>query len=270
MQARIASGAQGGQWLIDGWRMFRAAPLGWLALVFAYWVLMTVASLVPFLGIVLASALVPAFSIGFMAAARAASRGAPVELSLLFDGFRHEHRAVALLGLAYFACLAAVLAGSALADQGALARWMLTGARPDEAVLESGALLGALVLASALYLPVMAAFWFAPPLAAWHSVGAPKALFFSLVACVINWRAFLVYGALTALVTLVVPMVLLTALMFWLGDAGKVPVAGLAFPLLLMVLPTLFASFYASYRDVFGPIGGQPVDQGGGQANGSK
>lgn len=255
MQARIASGPQGGQWLIDGWRMFRAAPLGWLALVFAYWFLMTVASLVPLLGIVLASALVPAFSIGFMAAARAASHGARVELALLFDGFRHERRAVAVLGVAYFASLALVLAGSALADQGALARWMLTGARPDEAVLQSDGFLGALALASLLYLPVMAAFWFAPPLAAWHSTGALKALFFSFVACLMNWRAFLVYGALAALVTLVIPFVALTALMLWLGDAGKVPVAGLAFPLVLMLLPTLFASFYASYRDVFG--GGQ-------------
>jgi hypothetical protein len=270
MQARIVSGAQGGQWLIDGWRMFRAAPLGWLALVFAYWFLMTVASLVPFLGIVLASALVPAFSVGFMAAARAASRGAPVELSLLFDGFRHDRRAMVLLGLAYFACLAFVLAGSALADNGALARWMLSGARPDEAVLQSDAFVGALALASLLYVPVMAAFWFAPPLAAWHSTGAAKALFFSFVGCLLNWRPFLVYGAVTALVTLVIPMVLLMALMLGLGDAGKVPVAGLAFPLLLMILPILFASFYASYRDVFGQMSGQMNGQMSGQPDRSK
>ena len=36
------------------------------------------------------------------------------------------------------------------------------------------------------------------------------------------------------------------------GSSFKVPVISLAFPLLIVLLPTLFASFYASYRDVFG------------------
>jgi len=30
-----------------------------------------------------------------------------------------------------------------------------------------------------------------------------------------------------------------------------VPLMSLVFPLLMLLLPTLFASFYASYRDVF-------------------
>ena len=37
-----------------------------------------------------------------------------------------------------------------------------------------------------------------------------------------------------------------------LAGALRFPAASLAFPLILIVLPTLFASFYASYRDVFG------------------
>ena len=93
MQARIVAAARGALWLADGWRLFRAAPLSWLALVFAYWLLMTLASLLPLVGVVAASVLVPPFSVGFMAAARAAERGGAVELRLLFDGFRH-----ALLG----------------------------------------------------------------------------------------------------------------------------------------------------------------------------
>ena len=65
-----------------------------------------------------------------------------------------------------------------------------------------------------------------------------------------NWRAFLAYGAATALVTLVIPFAVLAALTA--ASALRFPAAGLVFPLLLVVLPTLFASFYASYRDVFG------------------
>lgn len=251
MQARIVPALQGARWLLDGWRMFRAAPVGWLALVFAYWLLMTAASLVPYAGVAIASALVPAFSVGFMAAARAASRGAPVELGLLFDGFRQEAKAMIALGVLYLACLGLALAGSSAADGGALAQWMVTGQRPADEILQSDRFLWALALAAALYAPVMMAFWFAPPLAAWHSVGAAKSLFFSFVACLLNWRAFVVYGAVTALVTLVVPFLVLTLLMLVIGGEAQLPLLGLVFPLLLVILPTLFASFYASYRDVF-------------------
>jgi hypothetical protein len=252
MQARIVSFASGLRWLLDGWRMFRAAPLGWLALVLAYWLLMTVISLVPLAGIVAACMLVPAFSVGFMAAGRAASHGGPVTPALLFDGFRHGVPAQIALGAVYLACLALVLSGSALADGGALARWMLTGRRPDEQTLQSEDFYAALGAAAALYTPVMMMFWFAPPLAAWHSSSAVKSLFFSFFACLMNWRAFLAYGALTALVMLAVPLLALSALLLASGGALQLPVAGLVFPLLVVLLPTLFASFYASYRDVFG------------------
>ena len=48
-----------------------------------------------------------------------------------------------------------------------------------------------------------------------------------------------------------VPLAALLALRAFGAELG-VAVASLVFPLLLMMLPTLFASFYVSYRDVFG------------------
>ena len=249
MQARIVKASRGASWLLEGWMLFTAAPLAWLALLLAYWLLMTLVSIVPFIGVAAACIAVPAFSVGFMAAARAASRRAGVELSLLFDGFRHALRPQLVLGAVYLACLALVLGGGSLVDDGALARWMLTGRRPASEVLQSDEFLAALACTGALYLPVMMMFWFAPPLAAWHSASPVKALFYSFFACLMNWRAFLAYGAAAALVTLVVPLVLAVTLRTLLGGASF---AWLAFPLLAVLLPTLFASFYASYRDVFG------------------
>jgi hypothetical protein len=251
MQARIVAAKNGARWLLDGWRLFRAAPFGWLALVFTYWLVMTFVSVIPVAGIAVASVLVPAFSVGFMAAARAAGTGGRLPLGLLFDGFRHEVRAQLALGVVYLACLGLLLAATSLADGGELARWMVGGKRPSEEVLQSGDFLLALTLAGILYAPVMMMFWFAPPLAAWHSIGAGKALFFSFFACLINWRAFVAYGLMTALVTLVVPFVGLSALLLMSGGTLKLPVMGLIFPLLIVLLPTIFASFYASYRDVF-------------------
>ena len=250
MQARVVPSINGVRWLTEGWRIFRAAPFGWFALVFAYWLLMTLVSLLPFIGVAIASVLVPALSLGFMAAARAASHGARVELQQLLEGFRHERRAMLILGIAYLASLAAVLGATTLADDGSFARWMLTGERPSEEVLQSDAFLAALASAAALYAPVMAMFWFAPPLAAWHSAGATKALFFSFFGCLLNWRAFFAYGAATGLIVLVLPFLVLSAALLLSGGAAKLPV-GLVFPLVIIMLPTLFASFYASYRDVF-------------------
>lgn len=253
MQARVVNFLGGARWLAVGWRLFCVAPLGWIAMVFAYWLLMSFASIIPVLGVAAASVLVPPFAVGFMAAARAASRGGPVELGLLFDGFRHSWKSQLILGAVYFACLALVLGGSALADGGALGRWMLAGERPDEALLRSDAFLSALALAGALYTPVMMMFWFAPPLAAWHSASPAKALFYSFFACVLNWRAFVAYGALTAALTLALPFLVLSAMVVFSGGALRPAAMALVFPLLIVLLPILFASFYASYRDVFGP-----------------
>jgi hypothetical protein len=250
MQARIVGAARGARWLGDGWRLFRGAPLGWLAAVFAYWILMTLVSFVPFAGIAAAAVLVPAFSVGFLAIARATSHGSAADFALLFDGLRHEPRSQLALGVVYLACLSLLLGASALADDGALARWMLTGERPGDEILQSDGFFAALLLAGVLYLPVMAAFWFAPPLAAWHSTGTAKALFFSLAASFMNWRAFLAYGAVTAIVTLVIPFAVVSVLAA--SGVLRFPAAALVFPLVFILLPTLFASFYASYRDVFG------------------
>jgi len=252
MQARIVDAASGARWLADGWRLFRRSPLGWMVAVFTSWLALTLVSLVPVAGIAAAAVLVPAFSVGFMALARSAERGGAVELASLFDGFRHDSRAQLVLGAAYFGCVALVVGASALADDGALARWLISGRRPSDEVLQSDAFLAALVCAGLAYAPVMLAFWFAPPLAAWHSTGPAKALFFSFAACMMNWRAFMVYGLAAAVVSIGLPLVVAAVVAFAGGAAGAVPAMSILFALMLILMPTLLASFYASYRDVFG------------------
>lgn len=251
MRPRIVPAVQGLRWLVTGWRLFRVAPFAWLAATFIYWFVMGVVSVLPVVGAAIAIVLVPAFTVGFMALARAAEHGPTLDLRLLFDGFRHHARSQIVLGVAYLAAFAAVLGASAAADGGALARWVLGGSRPVADAPEAEAMLAAAALAAAVYLPVMLAFWFAPPLAAWHSLGAGKALFFSFVACLLNWRALLAYGALAALVTLLLPLAVLNALVLAAGGALQL-VNPLLVALIVVLLPVLFGSFYASYRDVFG------------------
>lgn len=251
MQARLIPGSRGWRWLADGWKIFRGAPVMWLALVFGYWMLMTVVSILPFVGVVAVLILVPGFSVAFMAASRVAERSQPIELSLLFAGFRENARSQLALGVVYLISIALLLTASMLADDGALARLIVTGARPAPEVLQSDAFLQALMIATSLYAPVMMLFWFAPTLVAWHAMPVSKALFFSLFACLINWRAFTVYGLASALVLFVVPFVVLLLLMLFSGGALRPAALAVMFPFALSLMPTLFASFYASYRDIF-------------------
>lgn len=251
MQAAVVTAGQGARWVANGWRLFAAAPFSWLGLVLFYWLLVTLVSLLPYVGVAAAAILVPGFSAGFMAAARAASLGERLRVGHLFAGFQSNARAMLWLGCIYLALLAIILGCSALADGGALAGWMLGGARPSAETLASAGFFTALLIAAVLYVPIMMLYWFAPVLAAWHSAGAAQALFYSFVACLMNWAAFLGYGAAVALIAFVVPFLGLSLGML-LTQGAPAAAASFLFPLLLVLLPVLFASFYASYRDVFG------------------
>ncbi|MGH8704798.1 MAG: BPSS1780 family membrane protein [Burkholderiales bacterium] len=254
MKARVVSFARGARWLAEGWGLFRVAPLVWLGLVFLYWLLMTTLSLLPLVGIGAATVLIPAFSVGFMVASRSCEGSRAPELAQLFAGFRGGAWAQLKLGGVYLAALALLLGATTLADDGALARWMLTGERPDEEALRSDAFLAALLVAAGGYMPVMMMFWFAPVLAAWHGLGAAQALFFSFFASLMNWRAFFGYAAAAAVLTIGIPFLVLGALLLATGGKLRLGVMALVFPLLIVLLPILFASFYASYRDVFGTV----------------
>jgi hypothetical protein len=53
-------------------------------------------------------------------------------------------------------------------------------------------------------------------------------------------------------VLFVLPSALVLGVMLVTGGKARGVLLGVLFPFLLMLLPTLFASFYVSYRDVFG------------------
>ncbi|MCM8593938.1 BPSS1780 family membrane protein [Accumulibacter sp.] len=251
MQAFTLPAAQGWRWLIDGFRIFRKSHLMLTFLVVSYWLLMALANVIPFLGTIATTLCIPAFSVSLMNACRNIDRGAPVRPQLLFSGFASNLRTLLVLGGIYLIATVAILAVSSLADDGALMRLMLAGRKPDDEAVESGALLLATQVSLILLCPVIMAYWYAPVLAGWHGVPAAKALFFSFVACLRNWRAFLVYSLAIALVATLAPALLIGLIAALLPDGAAV-MTGLATILIALVLaPTLFASFYVSYRDVF-------------------
>jgi len=225
----------------------------WMTMLFAYWVMMGVIGIVPFAGSIAAVVLIPVFSVSFMHMCRALDARRALELGHLFAGFRANLPALLLLGGVYLAATTASLALTQFADGGHLMRWMMFGTPIPEAAFRNGSMSGAALLGMVLYLPILAAFWFAPVLAAWNGMSATKALFYSFFAMLANWRAFLLYGmAILGVGTLIPGMTIafLGALLHGSPTAQTV-VPTLIVMFLIALVPTLFASFYASYRDIF-------------------
>ena len=246
----------GWNWVLTGFALFRRNPAMWVFLVFAYVMLMQLLGMIPVLGWFAATVLIPVFSASFMIVSRELDQGRKIGFELLFAGFRANLPVLLRQGALYLASALAILGLSALADGGLLLQLMVLGERPPVSAFEDGSLAGSAVLAGTLYLPVLAAFWFAPALSAWRNLPAVQALFYSFFASMRNWRAFLAYGLAVVLLGLICSLtlfVLALLLRGLLGNKSQNAFLLVVLPVILTYVPILFASFYASYRDIFPP-----------------
>jgi hypothetical protein len=250
MQALTLSSAAGWRWIPDGYRLFKKNPPVLGLLVFGYWIVTMLLSAVPLIGAIAVSVCMPALSVGVMNGCRGLDAGRPIALPILFSAFRSNAPVLFTLGGLYFALTMLILGVSALIDGGTLFNFMM-GKSLNREALDDGSVLLAAQVSLALLVPVMMAYWYAPMLSAWHGLPASKALFFSLVACWRNWRAFMFYGIALFFFCVIVPGAAFILLASLLPQGTQMMVALLAAPLLLVLAPTIFASFYASYRDVF-------------------
>ncbi|MDV7403148.1 BPSS1780 family membrane protein, partial [Arthrospira platensis SPKY1] len=94
------------------------------------------------------------------------------------------------IGGIYLVATLVVLLLVSLVDDGSLFA-LMRGEGIDEQPAGDSTVGLTLMFAIVLSTPVVMAYWFAPVLAAWWKVSAPKALFFSFYACLQNWRPFL-------------------------------------------------------------------------------
>ncbi len=221
-------------------------------LVVAYWFTVLFLNIVPVIGVLLASLAIPGLSVGLMQAARNVERGQPVGIQTLYGSLRDNARTLIALGALYLCCTLGALALSSLVDGGALLKFMLSNSRAERALVEDADFTLSALFIMLLMAPVLMAWWFAPVLAAWHRLGVGKALFFSFIACWMNWRPFLVYGLGLLIVAGILPGVLLGILLLVMPGAANLVTALVTMPMVLVIAPTIFASFYASYRDIFG------------------
>ncbi len=251
MQALTLPARRGWRWLAEGFGIFRKRHLMLSLLVLGYWVLMALLNSLPFIGQIAATLLIPIFSVSLMNACRLIEQGSPLPPQLLFSGFHKNLRSLLVLGAVYIVFSIIILGITALIDDGVLFNLVVLGQRPSEQALASGDVMLAGQLAMGLFSPLIMAYWFAPVLVAWHDLPPGKSLFFSFVACMRNWRAFVAYCVTIMVFGAVIPGLAVGLLSSWFSDGGEMFSVTLTLMIVFILLPTLYASFYVSYRDVF-------------------
>jgi uncharacterized membrane protein len=240
MPPRSVTIGHGLQWIAIGWRIFRASPLVWVTLTVALILIWLMLLSIPKLGPLLFNLLFPVFFAGLMVGCRALEQGRKLEFGYLFAGFRENAAALVTVGGIYLVGMLIVLA-VVFGSSNELPK-LPAKPTPEDVVAMQNALkklTGPILMGLALYIPLMMLTWFAPLLIVFRKMGAIAALKASFNACLQNLGAFALYGFLL--------------LALWI--AATLPM----FIGLVIALPVIFGSIYASYTDIFERTGEQPA-----------
>lgn len=257
MQALTLPAASGWQWLRDGFALYRRNPLLLTLAMLSYWFSVMALSILPVVGMVLAPLLTPALSVAIMNVCRALDGSDPDPAANGQVLLRYHRLMVAngrpllWLGAFYFVYSLVAFGLASLLDGGAL--WGLLSAKEPLTAeeIQAGTYLPGLQIFLLLMLPVILAYWFAPMLTAWHGLPVVKSLFFSLVASWRNWKAFTIYSLALIGLAGMLPGVLLGLVASISPSLAGLLSTAFLFAMLAVLGPTLFASFYISYREIF-------------------
>ena len=253
MKLRIVPARTGTRWVRDGVRTFFRQPLALGSLFGIFILLMSLAAMVPWVGGVLALVLMPAATLGLMAATREADEGRAPMPVILFTAFRQgprQTRAMLVLGALYAVGVMIVMGISSLIDGGQFAQVYLGGDGVTRELVMDPRFRTAMWVTTLLYLPLSLAFWHAPALVHWHAVPPVKSLFFSLVAVLRNTRAFLLFGAMWMAMSFGAGLVLLV--LTAVTGSAAIAAAGLL-PTGLVIGAMFFVSLWFTFRDSFMP-----------------
>lgn len=238
LEPEKVSPGSGFQWLKEGFWHFKQNPLAWIGAIVVFFIVLMIVAFIPFVGMLLINLFSPVIMAGFILGAHEQYEGGDFRVSHLFAGFSSNVGQLVLVGVIYM--LGFLLIGVAF---GALIGgiFMTSGMAQGMADpnMDPSALMGLMgpgmmimmLLAFALSLLLLMAYYYAPALVALNELSAVQAMKLSLKACLKNWLAFLVYGLL------VMVLFMVAAIPVFLGY--------------LIAIPMLQASIYTSYRDIF-------------------
>ena len=155
-------------------------PIALSGLFFMFLAVMTLAGMVPVIGLALALALLPACTLGLMAASKEAMTGKfpmPTVFLSAFRAGRQQLRAMLVLGLLYGVGFWVVMGITALFDGGTFASHYMAGRMPTLEMTQQPGTQVAMLVFMGLQLLLSLMFWHAPALVHWHQVPPIKSVF---------------------------------------------------------------------------------------------
>lgn len=246
---RKVPAGNGAKWVTDGIKYVFKAPGTWLVGSFIFIICIFILALIPLINMVI-NILAPVFSAGFIYGCDRLRRNKEFKVDHIFAGFQQKFGPLAIVGLIYFGCTAAIMTLTIFIMMGLGFELLdfqdvnaLQNIQPQE--LMTMVLLPALI-AMALMIPVIMAYWFAPALVLLRNEEPVQAMKKSFKACLENFVPFLVYG--------VVAFLLAVSLMMVLSIIGAITVILLIpamFAGYLLIIAIVFATIYTGFVDIF-------------------
>jgi uncharacterized membrane protein len=234
MEAKTVDVSRGIAWFTGGWQIFMKNPGLWIVLGVITLIIAVALFLLPFVGMLALSLLMPVFAAGLLYAAREADEGRTLDVAHLFQGFREKDRLTPLLSLGGVALAGTVvsLALFIMIGGGSMLAMMAGGQREMMGGAIAGMLL-ALPVVLGVQLLVALALIYAVPLVMFRGVPASQAMGSSLRANLRNILPLLVSGVLYLFVAVLATLPLLLG---W-----------------LVLLPVSVGMLYRSYKDLYEP-----------------
>jgi hypothetical protein len=238
-------------WVKQGIKTFFKQPFALGGLVLMNFGICQLLAILPLIGVFAVVALMPAFNLGLLAASRSANDGIFPKPMTLFEAFRSgPAKTKQMLALGGLYTLGMLLVVSVFV--------YFFGLQPEgipaadsanfEKMIVKDEFLIAIAAALIVYIPLSITFWHAPALVYWYGISPIKALFFSLVACLRNFGAMLVY-VFSWLALLWLGGLVITILAIAMGAESSVVL--IAVPLALLIVSMFYCSIYFTFKDNF-------------------
>jgi hypothetical protein len=226
---RTCPAGSGWSWMVQGWQMFKTAPLMFWVVLLISMMIYIVMAIIPVVNF-LASIAMPLFVAGFGSCAYSTLREGRFEVGQIFDGCRKRPGTQLLCGLIYFGLIFGSVFAIAMAFGATGLLKGMMGGHMNAASAGSFMLVMALIgLVVALIVPTVI---YAPYLIQEHEeLSATEAMQMSFKGCFRNIASGLVF------MVVMVVLAIVASIPFGLGW--------------LVLFPVSYLALYASYRDIF-------------------
>jgi homoserine kinase type II len=237
----------GWEWIGRSFELFRKQPGMLTTILMLNFFASVLIGVVPFIGPLLASVLIPSLSMAIMQACTLIEQGQRATPAVLLTGFRKPQVVnLCKLGLVYLGISVAL---SIALEVSVSDDFMKQFSRPVDPATRPQFAQSDMLAVLCIYLSLLAALLalcFAAPLAHWQKMAPLKACFYSFFAVLGAARAFIIL--LLSLFGIFVTVMALLGVLFGGNDIGRVLIL---WTTMMMVL-LLQCAIYAGYRQIFG------------------